>query len=282
MAHAHHSLRDASPAAVRQLIRSKAYTGHTAGLGQGHMQANLVILPADFALDFLRYCQRNPKPCPVLGITDTGDPRLHTLGHTIDLRTDLPAYNVYRNGQLDTTQSDILEHWTDTSVGIALGCSFGFEHALQRHGFSLWHIDHDKTVPMYRTNLATLAAGPFAGDMVVSMRSVPADRLDDARRVAAQYPLAHGAPVHWGEPAAIGIASLSRPDWGDAPPPLIDQIPVFWACGVTPQVAIENARIPLCITHKPGHMLITDVPEFAESPVLTQADESLATEGESV
>lgn len=263
------SLKSADLADLRQAIRTGAYKSHTAGLGQGYLQANLAIMPEAFALDFMRYCQRNPKPCPLTGVTDTGNPNMYTMGRDIDIRTDVPAYNIYRNGALVADANDITDIWRDDLVVFALGCSFTFEHALQRAGIRLWHIDNNKTVPMFRSNIQTVPAGPFHGQMVVSMRAVPEDRVEEVTAISRAFPLAHGAPVHWGDPAGIGIADISTPDWGDAAPIEPGQVPVFWACGVTPQVAIENAALPLCITHKPGHMLITDIAEDAEIPVLT-------------
>jgi uncharacterized protein YcsI (UPF0317 family) len=264
----HEMLRTAPVTAVRAEIRAGRYRAHTAGLGQGYLQTNLAILPQAHALDFMRYCQRNPKPCPLVGVSDTGNPRMVTLGADIDIRTDVPAYNVYRDGRLDSSPTDIGAIWTDDLVAFALGCSFTFERAVADAGIPIWHVDNDTTVPMFRSNIDTVPAGPFRGKMVVSMRSVDADRVDDVIAISRRYPLAHGAPVHVGDPAAIGITDLQRPEWGDPAPMGAGKVPVFWACGVTPQVAIEAAGIPLCITHKPGHMLITDVPEDAEVPVL--------------
>lgn len=259
--------RDLAP--VRRAIRSGAYTSHTAGLGKGHLQANLAILPEAHALDFMRFCQRNPKPCPLVGVSDTGNPMMATMGRDIDIRTDVPAYNIYRDGRFDRSVTDITDLWRDDLVVFALGCSFTFEHALQQAGFDLWHIAQDRTVPMFRSSIRTVPSGPFGGAMVVSMRTVPRDRLDEVTAISRRFPLAHGAPVHHGDPAAIGIADLTRPDWGDPAPLPEDHVPVFWACGVTPQVAIETARLPFCITHKPGHMLIADVADDAETPILT-------------
>ncbi len=195
---------------------------------------------------------------------------MFTLGDDIDIRTDVPAYNIYRDGRLDETVSDISDVWKEDLVAFALGCSFTFEHAIQQAGIPLWHIVHDKTVPMFRSNIETVPAGPFSGKMVVSMRAIPTDRIDEVVKISQRYPLAHGAPIHWGDPQEIGVSDIARPDWGDAAPIAEGQTPVFWACGVTPQVAIEAARLPLCITHKPGHMLITDVAENAEVPVISQ------------
>lgn len=244
------------------------YRSHTAGLATGLLQVNLAILPESSALDFMRFCQRNPKPCPLAGVSDTGDPFLRTLGADIDVRTDVPAYNIYRDGTLHATVNDISDLWRDDLVVFALGCSFTFEHALQRAGIRLWHIDNDRTVPMFRSSIDTVKAGPFSGAMAVSMRAVPAERLDDVIAISRRYPLAHGAPVYWGDPAGIGIDNLDTPDWGDAAPVADDEVPVFWACGVTPQIALEAAALPLCITHRPGHMLITDVAEDAENYIL--------------
>ncbi|MFO7757287.1 MAG: putative hydro-lyase [Roseovarius sp.] len=260
--------RHADLPGLRAGIRAGRYTGHTAGLGQGCLQANVVILPARAALDFMRFCQRNPRPCPLVGVSDTGDPMMHTLGRDIDIRSDVPAYNIYRHGRLEGTAQDIRDMWTPDMVAFALGCSFTFEHALMRAGIPLWHVKNDTTVPMFRTNIDCVPAGPFASKMVVSMRAVDTARLDEVTRIARRYPLAHGAPVHHGNPVDIGITDISRPDWGDPAPVSDDQVPVFWACGVTPQVALEAAAPPLCITHRPGHMLITDIPEDAENPVL--------------
>ena len=253
----------------RAAIRTGGYRSHTAGLGQGYLQANLAIMPETYALDFMRYCQRNPKPCPLTGVSDTGNPMMTTMGRDIDIRTDVPAYNIYRDGKLAGSANDISDIWQDDLVAFALGCSFTFEQALMRAGVSVWHIENNTTVPMFRSNIETVPAGPFSGKMVVSMRAVPEDRVDEVVEISRRFPLAHGAPVYWGDPAGIGIADVSAPEWGDPAPVAASQVPVFWACGVTPQVALEAARMPLCITHKPGHMLITDVAEDAEVPVLT-------------
>lgn len=253
---------------LRRAIRSSDYRFHTAGLAPGVLQANLAIMPESFALDFMRFCQRNPKPCPLSGVSDTGNPMMTTLGLDIDIRTDVPAYNIYLDGKLYRTVDDIVEVWREDMVAFALGCSFTFEHALMKSGVSLWHVDNNTTVPMFRSNIETVPAGPFHGKMVVSMRAIPLAQVDKVVEISRRFPLAHGAPVHIGDPSAIGIDDVSRPDWGDAAPVPTGHVAVFWACGVTPQVAIEQAGLPICITHKPGHMLITDVPEDAESPVL--------------
>ena len=268
MLNTYQSLKTLDRAAVRAAIRTGAYRSHTAGLAPGVLQSNLAILPEKYALDFMRYCQRNPKPCPLSGVSDTGNPMMFTLGRDIDIRTDVPAYNIYRNGTLETSVSDIGDIWQDDLVAFALGCSFTFEHALIKAGIDLWHIDNNTTVPMFRSNIETIPAGPFHGKMVVSMRAIPERQLDLVRAISSKFPHAHGGPVHIGDPAEIGIADVAHPEWGDPAPVPDGQVTVFWACGVTPQVAIEQANFPICITHKPGHMLITDVPEDAEFPIL--------------
>ncbi len=253
---------------LRQAIREGTFQGHTAGHAKGVLQANLVILPEQYALDFMRFCQRNPKPCPLVGVSDTGDPVFRTLGRDIDIRTDVPAYNIYRDGLLSESVTDLCSLWRDDYVAFAIGCSFTFESALLAAGIPVSHVEQNRNVPMYRSNMMTCPSGPFDGETVVSMRAIDETRIDEVVQISQRYPLAHGGPVHRGDPAAIGINDLSRPEWGDAPVPIGNKIPVFWACGVTPQNALMRARLPLAITHKPGHMLITDIDETAEVPVL--------------
>ena len=263
----YHHLRSANSNELRQAVRTARYQGHTAGLAPGCLQANIIILPESEALDFMRFCQRNPKPCPVVGVSETGNPVMHTLGEDIDIRTDVPAYNVYRHGNLSESLTDIEALWQPDHVAFALGCSFTFEDALTRAGISVWHIENNKTVPMYRSNILTCAAGAFGGEMVVTLRAIDKHRVDEAIAISRQFPLAHGGPVHVGDPDAIGLHDLSKPEWGDAPPALADKVPVFWACGVTPQHALMRAKLPLSISHKPGHMLVTDIDDQAEVPV---------------
>ncbi len=255
----------ADPSAARRAIRTGAYDGSTAGLAPGYTQGNLAILPADLALDFLRYCQRNPKPCPVIGLSETGDPSLPTLGRDIDIRSDVPSYNIYRDGELTETASDIRDLWRDDFVAFVLGCSYSFEQALVEGGVPLRHIDEELTVSMYRTTIETQPAGRFAGGMVVSMRPMTARNAIRAVEITARFPHTHGAPVHLGDPSQIGIADIARPDWGDAQRIEDDELPVFWACGVTPQNAIRLAKPEICITHTPGRMLITDLPSAFDS-----------------
>ena len=263
------TLRTRPVADVRQAIRDGLWTRHTAGLARGKLQCNLAILPAAYALDFLTFCQRNPKPCPVVGISDRGDPMLPTLGHDIDIRTDVPQYRVFRDGALVGEQSDIRDLWRDDMVSVALGCSFTFENALVAAGIPVRHIERDTTVPMFSSNIALTPAGPFGGTMVITMRPIPRDRVDDAIRISAQFPQAHGAPVAIGDPADVGIADLSKPGWGEAVPVAHDEVPVYWACGVTPQNVLRAAKLPLCITHTPGCMLIADVGERDDTNILS-------------
>jgi len=245
--------------AARAAIRRGHWQSHTSGMAPRHVQGNLVILPEAFAADFLRFCQRNPKPCPLLAVSEPGDPRLPGLGADIDIRTDVPLYRVWRDGVLRVEVSDIADLWSDDLVSFVLGCSFSFEQALLESGMHLRHIDEGCNVAMYRTNLATEPAGPFHGPMVVSMRPLRAADAIRAVQITARFPGVHGAPVHLGRPDLIGIADLSKPDYGDAVAVHDDELPVFWACGVTPQAVVTQARPPLCITHAPGCMLITDL-----------------------
>jgi uncharacterized protein YcsI (UPF0317 family) len=248
-----------TPAQVRQAARSGAWSQHTSGLADRHVQGNLVILPRDAAADFLRYCQANPKPCPVLAVGEPGDPMLPALGQDIDIRSDVPRYRVWRDGELVAEPIDISDLWQDDFVSIVLGCSFSFEQALLDEGLPLRHVEQERNVAMFRTTLATVPAGPFEGPLVVTMRPLKAADAIRAVQITSRFPAVHGAPVHLGNPAQIGIHDLSRPDYGDAVAVHDDEIPVFWACGVTPQAALQNARLPLAITHAPGCMLVTDL-----------------------
>jgi uncharacterized protein YcsI (UPF0317 family) len=263
------TLRNQPVDAVRNAIRDGAWTRHTAGLARGKLQCNLAILSAEYALDFLTFCQRNPKPCPVVGISDKGNPMMPTLGHDIDIRTDVPQYRIFRDGALTGEQSDISDLWRDDLVSVALGCSFTFENALVAAGIPVRHIERDTTVPMYSSNIQLTPAGPFSGTMVITMRPIPKDRVDDAIRISGQFPQAHGAPVAIGDPADVGIADLSKPDWGEPVPVADDEVPVYWACGVTPQNVLRAANLPLCITHTPGCMLIADVGERDDTNILS-------------
>lgn len=243
---------------ARRLARSGHYSGHTAGMAPSFVQANLAILPRQFADDFLRFCQRNPKPCPLLAVSEPGDPYAPTLGQELDIRSDLPRYRVWRDGVAIDEPTDIGALWRDDLVSFVIGCSFTFETALQQAGVPLRHVEQGCNVAMYRTDIQTTPAGPFHGPLVVSMRPMKAADAIRAVQITSRFPGAHGAPVHLGDPSRIGIPDMQRPDWGDAVSIAEEELPVFWACGVTPQAVIEAARLPFCITHAPGHMLVTD------------------------
>jgi uncharacterized protein YcsI (UPF0317 family) len=243
---------------ARAAIRSGAFPGQTAGVSPGYVQGNLAILPHSLAGDFLRFCHLNPKPCPLLAASEPGDFRLPTLADDLDIRTDVSRYRVFRKGSLIDEPSDIRGYWRDDLVAFVLGCSFSFEEALIEDGIELRHVTLGTTVPMYRTNIATAPAGPFHGPVVASMRPMrPADAIR-AIQITTRFPAVHGAPIHIGKPELIGISDLMKPDYGDPVPINADEIPVFWACGVTPQAVVATVKPEFCITHYPGCMLVTD------------------------
>jgi uncharacterized protein YcsI (UPF0317 family) len=245
--------------AARLRVRSGEHTGHTSGMALGSAQGNVVILPAGLADDFLRFCQSNPKPCPLLAVSQPGDPNLPALGADVDIRSDVPRYRVFRNGELVGEPTSIGSLWRDDLVTFVLGCSYSFEEALIADGIEVRNISLGRGVGMFRTKIATVPAGRFHGPLVVSMRPFkPADAIR-AIQITTRFPAVHGAPVHIGLPEAIGIRDLARPDYGDAVPVGVDELPVFWACGVTPQAVIAETRPEFCITHAPGCMLITDL-----------------------
>ena len=254
---------------LRNLIRSGKFKGQTAGLSKNRLQTNIIILEKKYALDFMIFCQRNPKACPLVGVTDVGDPFFKTLGNNIDVRTDIPSYNIYKDGKLFDTTSKIDNLWSENLIAFAIGCSFTFEHALIRHGFTIDHINNNKVVPMYKTNIKNELSGPFGNTMVVSMRIFEKDQVDDIIKICETFHWAHGKPIHIGNPIEIGIDDIAKPTWGDSPRNLlVNEVNVFWACGVTPQNAILNSSIPFCISHTPGYMLITDIKEDADIPIL--------------
>lgn len=246
-----------SPHAARRAIRAGAFTGPTAGLAPGHVQANILILPAENAGDFIAFCRANARACPLLATAAPGDPALRALGADIDIRHDLPRYRVFRDGLARET-TDIAALWRADLVTCAIGCSFTFEAALIAAGIPLRHVTERRNVAMYRTDRATVPVGRFAGKLVVSMRPIRAAEADRAAAITARFPDMHGAPIHRGDPAALGIADLAAPDHGDPIAIAADEIPMFWACGVTSQEAAEAARLPFFIAHAPGRMLITD------------------------
>jgi uncharacterized protein YcsI (UPF0317 family) len=250
---------DALPSMQARLACRAGSTTTTAGVANGFVQGNLAILPEKLAASFHRFCQLNPKPCPVIGMSEVGDPHIPSLGIDLDIRTDLPRYRVWRDGEVVEEPPDIIAHWRDDLVAFVLGCSFSFEEALMADDLPIRHIERNVRVPMYRTNIACTPSGPFAGPMVVSMRPFkPADAIR-AVQITSRFPAVHGAPVHLGHPHSIGIADIAKPDYGDAVPVEADEIPVFWACGVTPQAVIAAAKLPFAITHAPGLMLVTDL-----------------------
>ena len=244
---------------TRLAARGGTLGHHTSGLAGGFVQGNVAIVPSAQADDFEAFCRANPQPCPLLAVGRPGDPALPTLGRDIDVARDLPQYRVYRDGALTETVPDVSHLWRDDLVTFVVGCSFTFERALIRAGIPLRHVQQGRNVAMYRSSIPTAAAGPFGGPMVVSMRPIRSTDVARAAAVTARFPHQHGAPVHAGDPAAIGIADLSRPDYGDAVALEPGEVPVFWACGVTSQAALERARLPFFLAHAPGCMLVTDL-----------------------
>jgi uncharacterized protein YcsI (UPF0317 family) len=245
------------------MIRQGKWRRPTAGLAPGFVQANLVVLLRELAYDFLLFAQRNPKPCPVIEVTDAGSPEPRLSAPGADLRTDIPGYRIYRDGRLVQEATDLRDVWSADLVAFLLGCSFSFETALLRAGVPVRHLEEGKNVPMFVTSVACAPAGAFSGPLVVTMRPIPAPLVPKAVQVSGRFPAVHGAPVHVGDPAAIGIRDLGKPDFGDAVAIHPGEIPVFWACGVTPQAVAMQTKPPLMITHAPGHMFITDLRDEA-------------------
>ena len=244
--------------AARLAIRADKHRGPTSGLAPGFVQGNLAILPQTLAADFLRFCQLNPKSCPLIGMSAPGEGACRNSARIIDIRTDLPRYRVWRHGELVAEPTDVRDVWRDDLVSFVIGCSFSFEEALTNDGIELRHITQRCNVPMYRTSIATAAAGPFHGPMVVSMRPMTPANAIRAVQITTRFPAVHGAPVHIGKPELIGIKDVMQPDYGDAVEVRDDELPVFWACGVTPQSVIATVKPDFCITHYPGSMLVTD------------------------
>ena len=248
-----------SPEEIRSMIRTGGWKGVTSGLAPGRVQANLAILPRNLAFDFLLFCQRNPKPCPLLEVLDAGRFEPNQVAPGADLRTDVPSYRIFRDGQIIGEESDILSLWNDELVSFLLGCSFSFEWGLMNAGIPLRHVEQGKNVSMYVTNIPTIQAGIFSGPMVVSMRPIHQSQVVRAVQVTSRFPSVHGAPVHIGDPSAIGLIDINRPEYGDPTEIRNDEVPVFWACGVTSQEVALQSKPPLMITHSPGHMFITDL-----------------------
>ena len=243
---------------VRELIRTGQWRGVTSGVAPGYVQANLAILPRDLAFDFLLFCQRNPRPCPLLEVIEVGRTEPALTAPDADIRTDVAGYRVYEGGKLEAEVDSLVDYWRDDLVSFLLGCSFSFETAMVDAGIRLRHQEMGRNVSMYITNIATTPAGMFSGPMVVSMRPIKRDQIVRAVQVTSRFPATHGAPVHIGNPAGIGIRDLASPEFGDPVEVLPDEEPVFWACGVTPQAVALNCKPPLMFTHAPGKMFITD------------------------
>jgi uncharacterized protein YcsI (UPF0317 family) len=244
---------------IRNLIRKGRWDKPTAGVAMGYAQANLVILPQKDAFDFLLFCQRNPKPCPLLEVLEPGQFRTKFLSLDADIRTDIPRYNIYRKGTLQNTVKEIRSFWQKDFVSFLLGCSFSFEEAMLRSNIPVRHIEENKNVPMFISSIPCQPAGVFHGPMVVTMRPIPSNRITRAVQITSRYASVHGAPIHIGEPSTIGIKDLKKPDFGDPVTLKKGEVPVFWACGVTPQAVVMKAKPDLCITHAPGHMFISDL-----------------------
>lgn len=253
---------DRQVARMARLRCRDGYIGPTAGIAPGFTQCNLISLPRDWAWDFLLYGQRNPRPCPILDVTDPGSFETE-MAPDADLRTDLPLYRIWRNGVLMEEVADASVAWAEHKdlVTFLIGCSFTFESALLEAGIEVRHITQGRNVPMYLTGKDCRPAGRLHGKLVVSMRPISANRVADAVNISGRTPAVHGAPIHVGEPAGLGIRDLNRPEFGDPVDIREGEVPVFWACGVTPQAALMASKPPFAITHAPGHMLITDVPD---------------------
>ena len=244
---------------IRSLIRKGKWKKLTAGLALGYAQANLVILPERYAFDFLLFCQRNPKPCPLLEVLEMGVSEPKEMAPGADIRTDLPRYRIYEKGAFVREVEDISPYWTSDLVSFLLGCSYSFEFALMDAGVPVRHIEEGKNVPMYISTIPCKKAGVFEGPFVVTMRPIPPDKVVRAIQVTTRFSAVHGAPVHVGDPSKIGIRDLGKPDFGDSVRINPGEVPVYWACGVTPQVALMKNKPDLVITHSPGHMFITDI-----------------------
>ena len=251
---------DMKPAEVRKLIREGVIDFPTAGMCRGYAQANLIILPPEYAADFEKFAELNPFPCPILEIIKGEQPLTYDMGEGGNICSDIPRYRIYRDGVWDgETLTDVTEYWKQGYVGFLIGCSFSFEEALMREGIEVRHIAQGRNVPMYKVGIQTVKAGPFEGPMVCSMRPMTPENAQKAYDITVKMPNVHGAPVHMGPAEGVGVADVMKPDYGDAVDIYEGEIPVFWPCGVTPQAAVENAKPPIAITHAPGHMFITDI-----------------------
>ena len=251
--------KNENPQEVRKIISEEIIKGPTAGMCAGYVQANLVILPKKYADDFKIFASKNPKSCPVLEVLDEGSVHTRVIAKDANIATDIPKYRIYRNGELVEECFNIENYWQDDFVSFLIGCSFTFESALLDAGIEIRHITMGRNVPMYKTNIMCEEAGAFKGPMVVSMRPIAKDNVEEVVRITKQFPRVHGEPVHIGNPKEIGIEDINTPDYGDSVEIKTGEIPVFWACGVTPQAAAEQAKPSIMITHAPGHMFIADI-----------------------
>jgi len=251
-------LLDSSAAEVRAAIRAGRWRGTTHDMARGYIQANLAILPEAHALDFMRFCHRNPKPCPLLDVTDTGNPEARQVAPGSDLRTDLARYCLYRDGRFVEELTDLRALWRPDHVGFVMGCSLSFDAAMEAEGVPARSFRRGSRIPTFTSTIECVPAGPFRGPMVVSLKPIPPRWAEQVQAVTARYPGAHGGPVHVGDPAAIGV-DPSRADWTTACTIGDDEVPMFWGCGVTPQSVAMAAGIPEMITHCVGHMFITDL-----------------------
>jgi uncharacterized protein YcsI (UPF0317 family) len=249
-----------SPSEFRRKVRAGKHDGPTAGYCEGYVQANLMILPQQYANDLERFCNLNPRACPLLAVSEPGSWLLPTLGDDIDIRTDVPRYSLYRNGNFSESLTELDRVWRDDLVVFALGCSFSFEHLLLKNGLPVRHIELGASAPVFISNIDNVPSGPFGGKLAVSMRPFTPGQTIKAIEITGRYPQLHGAPVHFGNPGSIGISDLGRPEFHGISVVRDGELPVFWACGLTPQVAVMAAKLPFAIGHAAGHMLITDLP----------------------
>lgn len=253
------NIKNQSPEQLRKMIREKKLTGQTSGMAEGYIQANVVILPSTYAYDFLKFCFRNPKTCPLLDVSELGSSSFPYYGKNADIRTEVSKYRIYQHGELIKEVDDISEFYTEEMVSFLIGCSFTFEHALLEAGIPVRHIEEEHNVPMYRTTIPAESSGQFSGNITVSMRPMTISQAIKATEITAQFKNVHGTPIHIGNPKAIGIENINDPDYGEAVTIHQNEIPVFWGCGVTPQSVALDAKPEIMITHSPGHMFITDI-----------------------
>ncbi|AJD89773.1 hypothetical protein JMA_04560 [Jeotgalibacillus malaysiensis] len=253
------NISELTPAQARALIRNEEWTKPTSGMANGYIQTNLAVLPKELAFEFLLFCQRNPKACPIIDVIEEGSAVAALAAPDSNVKTDIPKYRIYRDGEFTEERTEVKDLWTDEMVGFLIGCSFTFEEALLKNGIPIRHIEEGCNVPMYKTSIACTKAGRFEGPTVVSMRPMTEQQAIRAVQVTSRFPSVHGAPIHIGDPSKIGIQDLNQPDFGDAVSVNEGEVPVFWACGVTPQAVAMQVKPSLMITHAPGHMLITDM-----------------------